>query len=57
MCAERENSMNPFDFNGDGKTSLGEQFVEFQIFNKVMGRSDKQKEEDIYSHADEDSEE
>lgn len=49
--------MNPFDFNGDGKTSLGEQFVEFQIFNKVMGRSDKQKEEDIYSHADEDSEE
>ena len=45
--------MGIFDFNGDGKTSFGEQFVEFQIFNKVMGRSDKQKEEDIYSDADE----
>lgn len=27
-----------FDFNGDGKTDIGEQFLAYMIFEEIMGK-------------------
>ena len=39
-----------FDFNGDGKTDLGEAFIDHQMFEECMGENDDADEDVSLDH-------
>lgn len=43
-----------FDFDGDGKTSFGEEFLAFKLFESFMNSKKKKKENYCYEDDDED---
>ena len=43
-----------FDFNGDGRVDVGEEFMAYKMYEAVTGDDDDDSEEDDFSAEDED---
>ena len=41
-----------FDWNGDGKTDLGEEFLAFALFESMMKEKEERADEDDYEDAE-----
>ncbi len=47
--------MDFFDWDGDGKHTLADDFIEYQVFKEVMGMKDNENDSDnLFDDEDED---